>query len=41
MMSSASNPGFSTNGTRSACSTSLIRATWPVNSSGDLDRLAL
>ena len=41
MMSSASKPSFSTNGTRSALSTSLISETWPWNSSGDLDRLAL
>ena len=39
--SSASKPGFSRNGTRSALSTSLISETWPWNSSGDLERLAL
>ena len=41
MMSSASKPSFSTNGTRSAESTSLIRDTCPWNSEGDVDRLAL
>ena len=41
MMSSASKPSFSMVGMRSASSTSLISETWPVNSSGDFDRLAL
>ena len=41
MMSSASKPTFSMNGTRRALSTSLINETCPWNSSGDLARLAL
>ena len=41
MTSSASKPSFSTVAMHSAASTSLTSATWPENSSGDLDRLAL
>jgi hypothetical protein len=41
MTSSASKPTFSMNGTRKALSTSLIKETWPWNSSGDFERLAL
>ena len=41
MTSSASKPSFSIVATRSAASTSLISDTWPLNSSGDLERLAL
>ena len=39
--SSASKPSFSMVTIRSAASTSLTSETWPENSSGDLDRLAL
>ena len=39
--SSASKPSFSIVGIRSASSTSLTSETWPENSSGDLERLAL
>ncbi len=39
--SSASKPSFSIVTIRSAASTSLTRDTWPENSSGDLERLAL
>ncbi len=41
MTSSASYPGFSTTGMRSASSTSLIRLTWPRNGFGVSDRPAL
>jgi hypothetical protein len=41
MMSSASIPSRSRVGTRNAASTSLISATWPENSTGELLRLAL
>jgi hypothetical protein len=41
MTSSASKPSFSTVRIRSASRTSLTRAIWPENSSGDFDRLAV